>query len=206
MGEKGLEYLRGRLAYGNLLSKFVLETIDIDAGEAYVYIPEFVSIESTFKFKSGGKLEPQKSWRDKKEGVYIEVVPHLYSPVENEINRHLRQSAETICLLEDVDLSPTDSYTGNLSKKNYIFLNDDVYIFLQPEHAGTEKILGSLRVIPAFGIFNSFLTSFPPVEVKTLKQFEFMSEDLLRKFASRTEKIFTSAYDGESFIFWQKNV
>lgn len=201
-----INYLKERLRWGITLSRVALETIDLDQGETHVYIPEHISMAEILEFNSGGKLEPEKTWRFKKEGVYVETIPHLFGPYEEEINRHLNHSPDNVCLMEDLDSSPTDPYLSSLKEENYIFVDNEVYLFLQQEHAGTKRIHRTLRLVPSFGIFNFFLTSFPPGETKKLNRFEFISKDILRQFAIRTEKIFTSAYDGESFVFWEKNV
>jgi len=51
LGEAGLSYLRERLAEGNTLSRLTLAAMDLDQGEAYVYIPEHISMKLTLKFE-----------------------------------------------------------------------------------------------------------------------------------------------------------
>jgi hypothetical protein len=204
LGVKALDYLKERLKWGITFSKIVLEKIDLAHGEPYVYIPNYISMSDILEFNCGGKLEPEKTWRFKKEGICVETIPHLFGPYEEEVNRHLKQSPNNVCLLEDLDSSPTDPILDSLKEENYIFVDDEVYLFLQPVHAETERVQRTLRLVPSFGIFNFFLTSFPPGESKELNRFEFVSKDLIHEFAARTEKIFTSAYDGESFVFWQR--
>ena len=206
LGEAGLSYLRERLAEGNTLSRLTLAAMDLDQGEAYVYIPEHISMKLTLKFELGGKLTPDPGWRNEKHGVYIEELPQCDPPIEAEVNHHLEKSRRNVCLLEDIDMRSSDSFCKILKKENYIFMEKDVYLFLLHKHAKTQRIMETISLPPAFGILNSFLTSFPPDAKPKLKKFTFMSEDILHQFAARTEKIFTSAYDGESFVFWEKNV
>jgi hypothetical protein len=204
LGIEGLEYLKDKLEKGLTLSRFALKTLETEDGEVFVYTPDYVSRENTLQFRGGGKLSPEKSMYNDNHILIYETIPKLSGPFEREIIQHLGKRPENICLFEDIDIPPDHNFSPTLRKNNYVFMGDDVYLFLQPKHNKIDRIRRAFNSLPVSGVCSFFLTSFPPGTKPKLKKFEFMSEDLLRQFAARTEKIFTSAYDGESFVFWQR--
>jgi hypothetical protein len=205
LGKEGLEYLRYCLNYGRTLSEQVLEQFDLEEGELSVYVPEHVSIEESLEFKWGGKFDVERTWDLPEEGVNVEAVSCQTDPVVKEISLHLSQSPDNICILEDLIQRPSKWFL--LFKKrmrNYIFLNKEVYLFLQPEHADFEKILDTIYDVRAMPVYNIFLTSFPRGEAIRLRPYQDISKTLTQQFATNTVKIFSLVYDGESFVVWEK--
>ncbi len=205
LGQEGLVYFKYCLNYGLTLSELVLKQFDLGEGNLSVYIPENIPVEESLEFKIGGKFEPGQIWHLPEEGVHIQSVSLLTDPVVEEINRHLSQSPDNVCILEDLIPRPRKwRFLFKKKMRNYIFLKNEVYLSLQPEHAYTEKVLDTIYDVRAMPVFSIFLTSFPHGEAVRLKPYQDISKTLVQQFASNTIKIFSLVYDGESFIIWEK--
>ena len=207
LGEAPLDYIRGNLNEGLLLGKLAAQSLDLSSGRTYTYIPQRISMADTLMFKAGGKIASIDGRYDQN-GVRWENFTPLNAPIENEFNRHLEASAEHVCVVEDIYAGPNDpnlmKYKDIVSER-FMFLDNEAYIILLSEDAGNRAIIKpTIESVPNPFTLNFFLTSFPPDQRIDIQRYDSIPTALIYQFASRIQKIITKAYDGESYIIWQR--
>lgn len=207
IGDAAHDFLENSLREGLTLSQLVLNTIALNCGDVYTYLPEKTSPTDVLRFNAGGKVEPKSVGRNETHGVCYEVVEPIDEPVKDEINHFLGLSSNNMCVFEDIFASSGDSFFKINRRKiseRFVFMGEETYLLLYPEDAKTELIDATLHSVPTGHYLNFFMTSFSSGEKIKIKKFGKITEDILRQFALRVEKIVTIAYDGESYIVWQK--
>lgn len=82
---------------------------------------------------------------------------------------------------------------------------NEAYIILLSEEARNRDIIKpTIESVPNLFTLNFFLTSFPPGQRIDIQRYDTIPAALISQFASRIKKIITKAYDGESYIIWQR--
>jgi hypothetical protein len=207
LAQAPLEYIRENLKYGLLLNTLARQSLDLSRGETYTYLPERISMEDSLKFKAGGKVEPHSYGRDEKRGVRWEAFLPLNAPIEMEFNRHLESSSENVCVVEDIFMEPDSIYLKEHRDEmveRYMFFENEAYLILFQEDAGKEIVRDTISCIPTGHYLNFFMTSFPPGERIDIQRYDTIPAALIYQFVARVEKIVTKAYDGESYIVWDR--
>jgi hypothetical protein len=207
LGEAPLDYIKSNLSEGLLLGKLAAQSIDLVKGHTYTYIPRQISMEETLKFKAGGKIAPIEDRYDSN-GYRWENFTPLNTPIEMEFNRHLEASSEHVCVVEDIYTVPNNP---NLMKykdivpERFIFHHNEAYIILLSQDAGNRDIIKpTIESVPNPFTLNFFLTSFPPNEHLHIQRYDTIPTALIHQFAAGIQKIITKAYDGESYIIWER--
>jgi hypothetical protein len=201
---EGLNYMRECLSIGKALSHAVLNTLDLASGVVTTFLPSGLPQEEIVQFWSGGKLQEDTEYirRDSQMMRFGRV--HT-TDVEffGLIYEHVKTDVMAFCVLEDQMGSPRDPWLADLPAPK---LTDGQSMYYLLSSVRTDRqamqrtfnramsirppLIAFLGRGPAFAAFDR--TQVPP------------NDPGFREIAASTEQILIGAYDGESFVRWQR--
>jgi hypothetical protein len=202
------DYIRTCLKSGRTLSKYILETIDLERGTVTTALPENGNPENLYKFKYGGIIPfPPKSEcdivteRDGSKTVWVPVHT-ITGYIVEVIHSHIQNGKRNICIFEDALSKPGDP--GLDKSKSLMVISDDVIYHLITSISNTpgeiEKTIYSAQSIwpPTM----AFLTSLNKNRI--FKNTQKIKSDVLRTMAEKVEKIIVAAYDMVGYLVWHR--
>ncbi|MFI0436150.1 MAG: hypothetical protein ACH350_10605 [Parachlamydiaceae bacterium] len=200
--ENALEYVKNDLDDVNVLSKELLKLLNFKNGYFFTMLPSRAKFKEIYNFKVGGIL-PQNPIKE----YYVDGIKSNYS-VKNSINNELsflilnemKKNFDLSFVVDKVTGTANNVYYYTFSDCNPLFYNEEVYFLLNKVNASAEVICKCLQASTSFWHSLSIFTMADLVNVKktfTLEQ--------IKEICVKTELIMVGAYDGEGYVFWEKN-
>jgi hypothetical protein len=208
LGDSAINYFRKRLEYGLTLSKYILETIDLEAGQVTTAFPKQANLENIYKFQYGGILptSPESEWReifdnDGRKHI-MKPLPMFYAYIEKNIRSFLSNSPRNICLFENAYAGASDGASRKYQSQIAIFQNE-IYHLVVPGKDSNNNIE---QVINESGTSLNLIGILTTLDVKysMISTGQRLTSHMLKDIAGQTEKLILRAYDGESFLVWHK--
>ena len=205
LGLEAINYIEDCLKNGKSLSENILKCIKFFNGKVLTYLPENIKNQEAIKFDLGGKFD--SFYKNKKKislfGIKMEKIINCDMFLVNEITSFLKISADNICVIENTLETPEDPGVKK-SNSRLFFYNNQVFYFLIHDDIDNNNIHKTIKESFSIPIFIGTMTSYPEnFDIVTLNR-KYISEDILKLLAERTEKIFVGAYDGEGYLIWSK--
>lgn len=201
--KKTTDYFYSHLNSGNLLSDIISEMIDFNDGVFFTLLPKESLQEKIYSFSFGGII-PSTSYGEEKYFVRClneEVLPMQVKTVDEELSsfmfEYLHKDASNCAILEDVLANATDP---SLKKKSVdVILNrSEVYYFLN-ERSSIADVFQAIRLSSHSWHFVAILSKQLSEPPKTIDEY-------FRSQCVNCQYIIVGAYDGEAYIFWERNV
>lgn len=198
--EETLYYFIEHLSSGKTLAEKVIKRVDFRKGSFFTLLPSNAVLEFLYRFPYGGII-PSIPYGDQ---IYYvngkEFHPRQVITMNQEciefIASYLRESLFNCAIIDDY-LAKQDTYSKEC--KNSVFYGEkEVYSFLDRNNS-IEEILSSIRTLTRSWYFLGLLTSLPFETQKNI------SEEVLDIMCDNAKFVLAGAYDGEGFIFWQRN-
>ncbi len=188
LGREGLDYVRECLSIGKALSHAFLATVDLAAGVLTTFLPSGVPHAEIVRFWSGGKMEEE-----------LGPGPTFFSSIE----AHVASDPHAFCVLEDQMGSPRDPWLADLPAPT---LTDGQSLYYLLTVARTDADARQRTFNRAMSIrppLIGFLGRGPAVAVFDRRHVP-SDDPAFRDLAAGTDQILMGAYDGESFVRWQR--
>jgi hypothetical protein len=199
---KTLEYFSDRIDGGNILSKILQETIELDSGVFFTLVADGSDLEGIYEFKYGGFL-PQnpiiKYLNNAGQVCSYSEIPTIDAEL-SQLIFNVMQNNTVSCLFDDITREPTDrSLHDSIDTYKYVSGNE-VYYLLNQQDSTAEKIRLCLRTSNAFWHSLCVLSSaaIHPAN-RTL------SESMFKELCMHAQLVFVGAYDREGYVFWERN-
>lgn len=203
-GPEAKDFVRDRLQEGNTLSRFLLDTCDLDKGLVTTFLPSTVSYELANQFDTGGKLQVTEPTLYFEQGETSEMLmvpmPNSYSCLAVIIREFLGKDQQHLCIFEDVTSKPGDPKIS-LEDKRILIFNEEVYYQLgRGDDEGT--IAKTIRDANSLWHFLCVMSSVSEREGFVTDRY--VASEKLKIFAEGAQKIVVGAYDGEGYLIWTK--
>ena len=191
---KTYPYFLDHIDWNISLSNSIVKNIDFQKGNFYTLQPDNANLEKLYKFKQMGIL-PQNIPFKKGNSIWQEV-PNIDKEIADLIFDYLSGNENNFVFM--------DHYFGRVKDRdlliesvNLILFKEEIYYLLQ-NPALKEGIINAIKTTQ--NIVHSIL-----LFGKELKKTTVEDEDDFDDISKNAVIIGTTAYDGEGFIFWEKN-
>lgn len=176
------------------LSKTTNKSTNFTEGQFYTLLPANAHVENILKFPCGGII-PSIPLTPAQKTPHPQKIVTMEAKCAELLWEYLQQKTRIIIIAEPLDEArEPDIGLDNIA---YSVYQDEVYHILYPSNSLDDvynAVWSATTVWNAFILLTSFPTRLPPT--LDLEIFEYLTK--------QTQGIVTSAYDGESFIFWEK--
>jgi hypothetical protein len=195
-GPLSFDYIRSQLSLGRSLSH-MLNTMPIEKGKVFSFVPADTSKEKLYDFSSGGiylfdkeilkttKIVPVRN--DSKPLVIDEIITHINADKMN------------CCIFEDPNAMPKDPFHG---VEFLNFNNEEVYYFFDQGNVQYQEIKKAFIFSEAY-IFLCILSSLE-LDIRITHESGFITGSLLELLVEGVNSFFVRAYDGEGYLLWNK--
>lgn len=196
------DYFSSILKDGNTLSFTLLKIIDFNRGNFFTLLPEEANLPRIYQFSYGGIISPKdvgykpvyvKNLQKKFTPLYVHT---LKEELVDFINDFLNKNQNFICLFEDVLKKSSDR---DLLDEYKMFYEREVYYLVDYFHKTNEIISKILFESEEVWHFVSIIT-----EVKNVIEKE-LTINTIEQMIQNIKLIIIGAYDGEGYVFWERN-
>lgn len=207
LGSKGLIYIKKIISQEGIFGEHILKCCDFDKGNVSTHLPEGMSLSILEDFKHGGKLPriPKGQIIFKQEdGGQIKMEPksNLDEFFSSIIESFVQNDKSKICIFEDILAKSSDPCIKEM-KTPYWTYNDRVFHFFPGEKKRDLSAMDVLNSAKNSYLVWGAITSLNEQDDLVMGKRDLEEDDLI-KFAKGVEKIIVSAYDGESYLIWEK--
>jgi hypothetical protein len=200
-GSDALKYIRDQLDIGGSLANYI-NTLPIEIGEVYSFVPKDTTNENLYNFSSGGIYPFDK--RLLKSKNILPVRNNAKFSMVDEIQNYLKISDTNCCLFEDTVNIPSDSWI-KASGIEYIYIKDkEMFYYFDKLNNSAEKINEALTKSENYS-FTCGLSSLSKNDHKKFATFEEINMELIMLFVKSISLFFVRAYDGEGYLMWVKS-
>lgn len=173
-------YVKKTLEDSNTLSEILLASIDFEAGQFFVYLPENIEASDLYNFGNGG------------------VSSNSYREIAHIIFENIQENTNVSCIIDDVIRSPSDKNIGSFGAVN-LFHQDEVYHLITYSLAKVENILKCLHETDALWHSLCILTEADFISVDSSE----LTKEKIKEACLKTKVVIVGAYDGEGYVFWK---
>lgn len=181
--EKALEYVRGALDKVNSFSSIVLSTVKFQEGNFYSFLKPDIEKGEEHKFKKmhlGG-------------GVYPSTVSLIHD--------YLTKVKRGVFISDDYNQDYVEDGDWPLMKDYGVHQGKELYYMMGADQSNLEDIYEALRYSDttwhSLGIVSD--------EIMEKPQDNILTPEMMMKVAVKAKFIIITAYDGESFVIWERN-
>jgi CelD/BcsL family acetyltransferase involved in cellulose biosynthesis len=195
LGQEAIIYLRERLGYGHTLAMAVASKIDLSGGSVRTYVPEPTGGAALADLEHGGLGTPTQTteWYA---GIAHETT-EWYVRIAQEF---LSGESRRVLVLENNPARASDPCMQS-DKSGVVTFGEEVYHVVCAGKSGHDEVLGGIRRAASAWISLGFMTSAPSDWDPASRRFS--SRDLTH-LAEHTENVAADAYDGESWLIWER--
>jgi hypothetical protein len=197
------EYVRENLDNVNALSSELLNLLDFKNGYFFTLLPDEANLTEIYHFKCGGILlqYPEEEHVVNGYKSTYSWIPDIDKELSPLILKEIKSKYELSCLIDDVSASPKDKYYTLYSDNFSFFYGDEVYYLLKKNNVSVELLLKCLRASTSF--WHS-LCVFTTADFNGVT--ETLSLEKIKEVCLKTQLVMVGAYDGEGYLFWEKNI
>lgn len=192
-------YFKEHLEEGKTLANVILKKNNFSKGFFYTILPENAHFERIDLFKYGGIIPQEKEKRSidffGKRAIYQELTSTRDNMIQI-IEQYLNQNREGKIILEDILRYKGEKFTL-IENVNLSFYNKEVYYVLSYSNSKHEI---AEAINKAENVWH-FIAILIPKQIEIPQEFD---DSTLSQLSSHIEAMIIVAYDGESFIFWEK--
>ena len=127
-----------------------------------------------------------------KNSIRDEVAPLIF--------KEIISKPQFSCVIDKVTGTANSVYYDTYSDCNPLFYEKEVYFLLDKKNISTEVISKCLRASTSFWHSLCVFTTADFAGV-----IKFLSKEKIEEICLKTELIMIGAYDGEGYVFWEKN-
>jgi hypothetical protein len=193
------DFIIDRLKIPTMLSKSLLNKIDIRKGGAFTFFPDYIDEDLLKHYRNGGLLKLDEAKIIKGEGIRIINVPNTTDGLVDYIYNYLRKE-EGIIVIENLLAKPNYDYVKR-SKFKKVIVDEDVYYLLSNKD-NKEQILDVIKSCSskpeAIGIFTKNL------DLELYFKQKVSGKSLISTAIENLNRLFIEAYDHEGYIIWEK--
>lgn len=199
--ETTLKYVQDNLDETNALSSELLKLVNFKNGYFFTLLPENANFKSIHDFNAGWILpsnpvieypvnESMASYSIKN-SIEDELIPLIFELIKSKTN--------FTCIMDDFEGYPKNRYPIHYRDNYSLFYGDEVYFRLAKDNLSKELVEKCLRASNKIWHSLCVFTTANLIGVsKTLNL------DTIKEICLKAELVMVCAYDGESYVFWEK--
>jgi len=197
------EYVKDNLDGVNALSVELLNLLNFKNGYFFTLLPDDANLEEIYHFNCGGILPqyPEEEHIVNGHKSTYSWIPNINNELSQLILKEIETKHQLSCLMDDVSGSPKDKYYTLFSDNFSLFYENEVYFLLKRENISIELISKCLRFSTSF--WHS-LCVFTTADFTSVTKY--LNLEKIDEICSTTELVMVGAYDGEGYVFWEKNL
>jgi len=200
--DKTIQYFKEHIDAKVILSEAVLHEINFKNGHFFTLLPENAFFEKIYEFNYGGILSNPDPKIIRKRFYGKEFIGCEIATIDEYLNEHLfnllKKNPKISCVFSDYNSSYKKSNYLKLNSAYVLHKNDEVYFLIKNKALTNENLLKIIKQVGIFWYMLGILT-----EGLEIKKHE-LDNSTLFSIINNTKLIFTEAYDGEGYIFWEK--
>ncbi len=208
LAPEAIDYIRERLLTGKTLAGHLLETLNLQRGSVITFLPSSVSERETLQFEEAALPRPDPSkfhYYTDAEGrsFRTEPVPNTDPWLVSIIQPFLAGDENRVCIFEEWTSHSSDAHWSTNKSDIVTFVEGEVYYVLLSGDAETRIRKAVRQGGGAWPGLLAAMTSMParePISSETRG----IRRTQLKTLAERTECLAVGAYDGESYLVWNK--
>ncbi|MCH9609384.1 MAG: hypothetical protein S4CHLAM45_05250 [Chlamydiales bacterium] len=185
------DFLQNNLDQTNTLSSELLNLADFSKGSFFTLLPNNLDRKNINEFECGIC----------KKTALLSITNCIRKGVCELIYKKINSESKSSCLFDDVLRSPTDKYCPDLFFSHGLSYENEMYYLLEKSPISEELILACLRLSNACWHSLCILTDNFSNRLKEKK----ITLNEIKKMCSNTSLVIIGAYDGQGYIFWEKN-
>ena len=199
--EKTISYFIDHIQCGKTLAERIVEKVKFNQGSFYTFLPSNAEISRLYEFPYGGIIPPipYGNRTYKIEGLTENFHPQQVITMDREcsefISSYVKSGTKNCAILEDYNLE-SDSPHANMQNVKMTPYGKEVYYFLNKNNS-IEEVYKTMRT--SIRVWHSLcvLTQINDVLV--------LDNEVLDQICNNAKFVITGAYDGEGYVFWEKN-
>lgn len=201
------DYVQDSFIDANKLSSELLKATDFKKGYFFTLLPEGSNIDRLYEFKDGIIL-PQNPTIEYKNSSgrtsSYTLIPMIRNELSVLIHNKIISQNNLRCILDDVTRNLNDYFKkdprDDTIQPTISFYGKEIYYVLEKNNISLELILICLKSSNAFWHSLCVLTNadITPSQTEELSLKNFID------ICQQTELVIVGAYDGEGYVFWEK--
>jgi hypothetical protein len=196
------EFVFNNLKEVNSLSIELLKLLDFKTGHFFTLLPEDSNLKMLYDFK-GGLILPQfpeqEQIIDGRKSTFS-WIPDRNEDLSQMILTEMSLNSEFSCFFDDVRGRPSDNWSNCFFDVCPMFYEQDVYFVLDNNNLSLERIINCLKISRSFWHSLCVITS---ADLNDLERN--LTQEKIQEVCLNVELVIVGAYDGEGYIFWEKN-
>jgi hypothetical protein len=195
-------YLQDNLSGGYTLCNRLLDLITFSDGHFFTLLPQDANLQNIYRFSCGEILPqyPEREIEVLKRKYIGRAIPTLQDELGMFIFKMINKN-KLSCVFDDVVQSPTDPHVELFHSHGLIY-NEEIYYLITPKNNVLETVLKCIEESNAIWHSLCILTEANFNEMKDKK----LSLEKLDEICLKAQIIVVGAYDGEGYIFWERDM
>ncbi|MBA2655463.1 MAG: hypothetical protein H0X51_10175 [Parachlamydiaceae bacterium] len=201
--EKTINYALAHIGAGRTLSKQLIKNIDFSRGNFFTILPSNANLERLYVFTSGNIIPqeyPEIPMEDDQGNRYIyQEVMNTKQDLNKFILNYLEVNQSHLSIFEDVISSLTD-HNLKINQVRLVTINNHPYHladYLTPLLSVRETLWRTIEIWHTLIVLTKDLNSQSLPDILNIEDITLICDS--------TQYIIISAYDGESYIIWEKH-
>lgn len=200
MYESVLEFVRGSLENTNLLSIELLKFIYSQPGEFFTLLPDDADLSRLYLFDSYIlKQNPMIEYGSGEKKARYQITPTIRDELCGFLIDKVKKNRKLICVFDDFNSTYKDGYDDDLFTSCGIHYNTEVYYVVDSSMISKKALLECLRVSNTFWHSVCIVAEISKEDID-----KELTSNKLHEICCKTQLAIFGAYDGESYIFWEK--
>ena len=199
---KTLNFFKDRMNGGNCLNSLLFENTNLNKGSFYTLLPKEANITCIYEFSCGGIL-PSNPVED----IYVkglnetfkgEKINSIAVEIAFYIDQIISLNSNLSCIFDDVSSTYNSDYQDPLFLLHGVHYKKEIYYIITEKKSSSELIYECLKSS------NAFWHSLGLIFEGSLNDIN-LTLDKMKYICLKTKLIFVGAYDGEGYVFWEKD-
>lgn len=200
--EPTLEYFKSSIDETNLISSTLLKTYNYKDGSFFTLLPADADLTKIYDFDSFIlKQNPLIEYGDGAKKSKYQIIPTIREELSEFLMGKIKNSKSMSCIIDDYNSTYNDGYEDKLFSLCGTHYKEEVYYLLNNKNISKKLILECLRLSNTFWHSLCILTE---ANLNDLINQE-LSLKKIQETCLNTSMIIAGAYDGEGYIFWERN-
>jgi hypothetical protein len=196
------EYVLDNLKNVNTLSDQLISILDFKNGHFFTLLPDDANFNLIYNFKEGmilPQFPKQEMISDGQKATYS-LIPNIRNELVELLLKEIKLDKKSYYIIDKVTGTAGNNYNIHYQECHPLFHKDEVYFLLGTNNISINVLSKCLSASISFWHSLCVLTK---SEMKNVKQ-DFTIEKI-REVCQNVELVIIGAYDGEGYIFWEKN-
>ena len=196
------EYVQDDLDKTNKLSAELLHLLNFKDGYFFTLLPAGAKLEEIHHFKLGGILPQYPKELNMINGNLSSYswIPDLNEEVSQLILQEINSKPQLSCIIDKITGTASEACYATYFEANPLFYEKEVYFLFGRRNASIELLQKYLKISTSFWHSLCVLTTADLKDITKTLSFEKVKEICLE-----AELLMIGAYDGEGYVFWEKN-